>query len=241
MPDLSSPEIWISFLTLIFLEIVLGVDNIIFISILSDKLPENQQAKARQLGILLALLLRIAMLFGISWITQLTNPLFKLFTFEVTGKDLILFFGGLFLLTKSTKEIHQKVQNKEDHYNTSLKRISFTNVILQIIAMDVIFSLDSILTAVGLSREIWVMVAAMVLAVLVMLLLAERIAEFISKHPSLQILALSFLILIGFMLIIEAAHQHVPKGYIYFAVAYSVGVELLNLRRNKKSKDEGIQ
>ena len=230
---------WIALLTLTFLEIVLGIDNIIFISIVTAKLPEEQQPKARNLGLLLALVFRIALLLGITWIIGFTEPIFSIFELEISGRDLILMVGGLFLLAKSTSEIHHKVEGEAAAANgesSGKPAQSFAKIIVQIILLDMVFSFDSILTAVGLTQEILIMIIAVIISIVIMMSFAGKISDFINKHPTLQILALSFLILIGFMLVIEGLHFHVPKGYIYFAVAFSLLVEVLNMRLRKKSK-----
>ncbi len=230
------PETWIALLTLTFLEIVLGIDNIIFISLVTGKLPENIQPKARTVGLSLALVFRIALLLGISYIIHFTEPVLSIYSFDFTGRDLILLGGGLFLLAKSTSEIHEKINRNTAHQNkSSEKTVSFWSVIVQIIFLDIIFSFDSILTAVGLTEHVVIMIIAVILAMLVMMIFAAIISNFIHKHPTFQVLALSFLILIGTMLIAEAFHYHVPKGYIYFAVAYSLAVELINMKVRKKS------
>jgi len=235
MDVLFSAEGLIALLTLTLLEIVLGIDNIIFISIVSDKLPKEKQPKARTLGLALAMILRILMLMGISWIVSFTAPLFTVFGNEISGRDLILAIGGLFLIAKSTSEIHGKVEGEEHVTSTSGKKsVSFFSVILQILALDVIFSLDSILTAIGMTQEIIIMIGAVVISMAIMMLFAGKIADFISKHPTLQVLALSFLILIGFMLVVESLDYHVPKGYIYFSVFFALIVEVLNMRLRKK-------
>nr|MBI1232350.1 TerC family protein [Cytophagales bacterium] len=227
-------ETWIALLTLTFLEIILGVDNIIFISIISNKLPHDQQAKARNLGLGFALLFRVGLLMGISWIIQFTQPLITVFDFSLSGKDLILAFGGLFLLFKSTMEIHHKMEGKAEEVKpNSANQIS--GVIFQIILLDIIFSFDSILTAVGLVDEIILMIIAVVLAMGIMMAFAGSISRFVNKHPTLQILALSFLILIGFMLLVEGFHVEVPKGYIYFAVFFSLSTEIINMRMRKNA------
>lgn len=230
------PESWMALLTLSLLEIVLGVDNIIFISIVTNKLPEAQQERARRAGLSMALIFRIILLFGISYIIHLTQPLFTVGTFEFSWRDLILVVGGLFLIAKSTSEINHKM---EDATNSSEPSTSttFTKAIIQIILLDIIFSFDSILTAVGLTEEIVLMITAVIISMIVMMTFANKIANTIKKHPSLEILALSFLILIGFMLVLDALHYHIPKGYIYFAVFYSLFVQLLNIRvRKSKAK-----
>ncbi|HMQ54211.1 MAG TPA: TerC family protein [Anaerolineae bacterium] len=225
----TDPQNWIALLTLTSLEIVLGIDNIIFISILAGKLPQAQQAKARQVGLSLAMFVRIALLFSLSWIIGLTAPLFEVFEFEVTGRSLILFAGGLFLLAKSTFEIHEKLEGEEGHASDKVSA-TFTSVIIQILLLDIVFSLDSVITAVGMVDQLAVMVAAVVIAVGVMLIAAGPVSEFVEHHPTVKMLALSFLLLIGFSLVAEAFELHIPKGYIYFAMGFSVFVEMLNLR-----------
>lgn len=228
-----NPETWIAIVTLTFLEIVLGVDNIIFISIVSNKLPANQQAKARTIGLTLAILIRVVMLLGISWLIHFTKPLFTVFDQGFSGRDIILFLGGLFLLAKSTSEIHHKVSHEPDAVNVKAV-LSMRNAITQIVMLDVIFSFDSILTAVGLTNEVILMIIAVVISMVIMIIFAGRISDFIAKFPTLQMLALAFLILIGFMLVLEGFHVHVPKGYIYFAVFFSLVVEYLNIKIRKK-------
>jgi predicted tellurium resistance membrane protein TerC len=232
---LTQPESYIALLTLIVLEIVLGVDNIIFISIVSNKLPEEQRAKARNIGLLAALGFRIALLLGITWIIGFTKPLFTILEHDFSGRDLILMAGGVFLIFKSTMEVHHKMEGAGLEGGTT-KSASLLQVIGQIILLDIIFSFDSILTAVGLTQEIVLMVIAVIVAMIVMMTFAGQISKFISQHPTLEILALSFLILIGFMLLIEGFHYHVPKGYIYFAVFFSLVVEVLNMRIRKSRK-----
>jgi predicted tellurium resistance membrane protein TerC len=231
-------EAWIALLTLSFLEIVLGIDNIIFISILTNRLPENIRPKARAGGIGMALVTRILMLLGITWIIALKAPLFNVLEHPVSGRDLILFLGGLFLIAKSTREIHHKIEGDDDPADHSEKTVNkgFLNVIIQIALIDVVFSFDSILTAVGMTEHVIIMIFAVIISLVVMLIFAGRIADFIEKHPTLQMLALSFLILIGFVLIAEAFHQEIPKGYIYFAVFFSMGVEVLNMRMKRNQK-----
>ncbi|MTI31522.1 TerC family protein [Xanthovirga aplysinae] len=225
-------ETWIALLTLTFLEIVLGVDNIIFISIVSSKLPQHQQAKSRNVGLLLALVFRILLLMGITYIIGFTKPLVTLLDFELSGRDLILAVGGLFLLFKSTTEIHHKMEQKGEAEKNGKKHTMFA-VIMQIIVLDIVFSFDSILTAVGLTDQLLIMIIAVIISLMVMMAFSGKISDFINKHPTLQMLALSFLILIGFMLIVEGLHYHVPKGYIYFAVFFSLIVEILNIRMRK--------
>jgi predicted tellurium resistance membrane protein TerC len=236
MEWLTDPEIWIGLITLTALEIVLGIDNVIFISILAGKLPENQQSRARQVGLSLALLTRIVLLLSLAWVIGLTAPLLTIAGKGISGRDLILIGGGLFLLAKSTREIHDKLEGVDGHAN---KRISpsFASVIAQILLLDVVFSLDSVITAVGMVQQIGVMVAAVVIAVVIMLISAEAISSFVSRHPTIKILALSFLLLIGMSLIMEGLHQPIPRGYIYFAMAFSLFVEVINLRvRAKRSE-----
>ncbi len=236
---LSTPEAWISLVTLTLLEIVLGIDNIVFISILAGKLPESQQKKARQLGLTLALGTRILLLCGLAFMVKLTKPLFSfaLFGYDwaLSGRDLILLAGGLFLLTKSTREIHEKL---EGHDGEKSRRIapSFSAVIIQILLLDIVFSLDSVITAVGMAQHLEVMIIAVVLAVGFMLAAGGLISSFVEKHPTLKMLALSFLLMIGLLLVAEGLHREIPKGYVYFAMAFSVIVETLNLRMRSKQK-----
>ena len=242
MDWIANPEIWVSLLTLTILEIVLGIDNIVFISILAGKLPGDQQHKARQTGLALALVTRVLLLCGLAWMVRLTTPLFHIPAFwllkephPVSGRDLILIVGGLFLLWKSTREIHDKLEG-EDGAVTSRIAPTFVSVVVQILLLDIVFSLDSVITAVGMARHLAVMIAAVVIALVFMLFFAGRISDFIHKHPSLKMLALSFLLLIGCALVAEGFHKEIPKGYIYFAMAFSVGVESLNIRMRKKQK-----
>ena len=232
MDWLADPQTWIAFLTLVALELVLGVDNVIFISILAGKLPADQQQRARQTGLAMAVISRILLLFSLSWIIGLTAPLFTLLAFEISGRDIILILGGLFLLGKSTHEIHQKLEGVEGHASARVFP-SFASVILQILLLDVVFSLDSVITAVGMVDHLEIMIAAVIIAAGVMIITARPISSFVDRHPTIKMLALSFLLLIGFTLIVEGLHQHIPKGYIYFAMAFSVLVELLNLRLRK--------
>ncbi|KYG77806.1 MULTISPECIES: TerC family protein [Roseivirga] len=234
MEVLLSSEGIIALLTLTFLEIVLGVDNIIFISIISNRLPEKQQSKARNLGLALALIMRVGLLLGISWIIGFTEPLFTMFDHDVSIKDLILMIGGLFLIGKSTTEIHESLEVQEHESKTKVVA-TMGKVILQIVALDVVFSFDSILTAVGLTEHILIMIVAVTIAMIVMMTFAGKISAFINKHPTLQMLAMSFLILIGFMLVLEGLGKHIEKGYIYFAVFFSLTVEILNMRRRKNA------
>jgi predicted tellurium resistance membrane protein TerC len=237
MEWVTSPEIWISLLTLTLLEIVLGIDNIVFISLLSAKLPQDQQKKARQLGLMLALGTRILLLLGLAFMAKMTATLFTVASHPVTGRDIILLAGGLFLIWKATHEIHEKLEGEDGEVT---KRITptFASVIVQILLLDIVFSLDSVITAIGMVKQIPVMITAVILAVGFMLVFADKISGFIEKHPTLKMLALSFLILIGFTLVLEGFHKEIPKGYIYFAMAFSVGVEVLNLKMRKKAKDK---
>lgn len=229
MDWITDPEIWIALITLTSLEIVLGIDNIIFISILASKLPEAQQDRARKTGLSLAMFMRVALLLSLAWIIRLTSPLFAVLGQEISGRDLILIAGGLFLLGKSTFEIHDKLEAHEGHASAKVAA-SFTSVIVQILLLDVVFSLDSVITAVGMARQVGVMIAAVVMAVGVMLWSAASISDFVNRHPTIKILALSFLLLIGMSLLAEGLDLHIPKGYIYFAMGFSVFVEMLNLR-----------
>ncbi|KRW74270.1 hypothetical protein AO735_13115 [Pseudomonas sp. TTU2014-096BSC] len=235
MEWLSSPEIWVAFLTLTALEIVLGIDNIIFISILVARLPKEQQPKARFFGLALAMGTRILLLLSIAWVMRLTDDLFTVMDHGVSGRDLILFFGGLFLLFKSTMEIWHSVEGEEEQASGTggVVKAGFVGIILQIAVIDIVFSLDSVITAVGLVDNVQVMIAAIVIAVGVMMLSAGTISDFIEKHPTLKILALSFLIVVGTLLVAEAFGAHVPKGYVYFAMAFSLAVEALNIRMRK--------
>ncbi len=233
-------DTWIALLTLTFLEIVLGVDNIIFISIVSNKLPEQVRPKARMLGLSLALFFRIGLLLGISYIIKFKEPLFSILEHGFSGRDLILGVGGLFLLYKSTLEIHHKMEGEPEEIKAQSAK-SFGSVIAQIVFLDIIFSFDSILTAVGLVDHVSIMIIAVIISLGVMMTFAGRISAFINSHPTLQILALSFLILIGFMLLLEGFHFEVPKGYIYFAVFFSLGVEVINLRMKKKAQKNPVE
>jgi predicted tellurium resistance membrane protein TerC len=247
MPDFSSGETWVGLLTLTFLEIVLGIDNIIFISILSNKLPENEQPKARSLGLILAMVLRIALLFGITLIIGLKAPLFHIkflgLDGHVTGQSLILFLGGTFLLWKATKEIHHKLESpdEQDDPDGGLQS-GLQAVVMQIALINIVFSFDSILTAIGIADNLWIMVVAVVMSVLVMMIFSGSVSKFVNEHPTIQMLGLAFLILIGFSLIAEAAHlghfivSEIPKGYMYFAIFFSVFVEILNIRMKKVRK-----
>ncbi|HEX9136794.1 MAG TPA: TerC family protein [Nitrospirota bacterium] len=234
MDWLTTPEAWIALVTLTALEIVLGVDNIIFISILVGKLPEQQRNKARVLGLGLAMLTRIGLLLSIVWVMKLTTPLFTVFAQEISGRDLILIVGGLFLIWKSTLEIHDSLEGAEEE-GSGKTHAGFAATLAQIAVLDIIFSLDSVITAVGLAKEVAVMIIAVVLAVIVMMFSSGAIGSFVDRHPTIKMLALSFLVLIGVTLIAEGLDLHVPKGYIYFAMAFSVIVEMLNMRLRKKT------
>ncbi|GIJ77407.1 Membrane protein TerC, possibly involved in tellurium resistance [Micromonospora phaseoli] len=229
MEFLTSPELWIAFATLLLLEIVLGIDNVVFISILSGRLPEHQQARARTIGISLALITRLLLLASLSWIIGLTAPLFEVLGQEISGRDLILLLGGLFLVGKATYEIHEHLEGS-DHSRSGKKVASFGNVIAQILVLDVVFSLDSVITAVGMVDELAIMVAAVVIAMIIMLVSAGAVANFVNQHPTVKMLALSFLLIIGASLIAESFDQHIPKGYVYGPIAFSIFVEFLNLR-----------
>ncbi len=247
MELLTSPEAWISLLTLTVLEIVLGIDNIVFISIISGKLPQKQQKKARRLGLALAMITRVLLLLSISWVMTLTTPIFNMADWvgikegewmeqlKISGRDIILIVGGLFLIYKSTVEIHAKVEGEKEGQIKKIRVISFARTITEILLLDVVFSLDSVITAVGMADHVEVMIVAVVIAVLIMLVSAEKISGFVNDHPTIKMLALSFLLLIGISLIAEGLDQHIPKGYIYFAMAFSVFVELLNLRAAKRA------
>lgn len=237
---LSEPAAWISLVTLTLLEIILGIDNIVFIAILAGKLPHNQQKKARQLGLTLALGTRILLLCALAWMVRLTRPLFSFTMFGydwgLSGRDLILLIGGLFLLTKSTREIHEKLEGEDGEKSQRLVP-KFAAVIVQILLLDVVFSLDSVITAVGMAKHLPIMITAVILAVVFMLIFGGYISSFIEKHPTIKMLALSFLLLIGVTLVAESFHREIPKGYIYFAMAFSVGVEMLNLKmRSNRAK-----
>jgi predicted tellurium resistance membrane protein TerC len=234
MDWLLQPENWIAFFTLVVLELVLGVDNVIFISILAGKLPQDQQKKARTTGIMLAVITRILLLLSLSWIIGLTEPLFTVFSFDVSGRDLVLLAGGLFLLWKSVHEIHDKLEGQEGASSAKIQAV-FWSVIIQIMLLDVVFSLDSVITAVGMVNELAIMIAAVVIAAVVMVFTSTPLANFVERHPTIKMLALSFLLLIGFTLIVEGLHYHIPKGYIYFAMGFSVLVEMLNLRLRQVS------
>jgi predicted tellurium resistance membrane protein TerC len=235
MEWITDPQAWIALLTLTVLEIVLGIDNIIFISILVGKLPDSQQPRARRLGLFLAMFLRIGLLASIAWMARLTAPLFTVLGQGISGRDLILLVGGVFLLFKSTREIHERLEGDEAEASARAAA-SFVAVIVQVLLLDIVFSLDSVITAVGMANQLSVMIAAVVIAVGVMMFAAGPISDFVARHPTIKMLALSFLLLIGMSLIAEGLGRHIPKGYIYFAMAFSVFVEMLNLRSRKKGK-----
>jgi predicted tellurium resistance membrane protein TerC len=245
MEILTNPEAWLSLITLTLLEIVLGIDNVIFISILADKLPKNEQEKGRKLGLAMAMITRVLLLLSISWVMTLTAPLFNISgvlnindsewveKLAISGRDLILIVGGLFLIYKSTAEIHHKIEGEEDD-ETNVKRHSFWGTIFQIMLLDIVFSLDSVITAVGMAQHVEIMIAAVVIAVGIMIWASGSVAGFVNRHPTVKMLALSFLLLIGVSLLAEAFEQHIPKGYIYFAMAFSILVEMLNLKMRTK-------
>ncbi|HEX9135869.1 MAG TPA: TerC family protein [Nitrospirota bacterium] len=234
MEWLSNPQAWIALITLTALEIVLGIDNIIFITILVGKLPQKQRNKTRILGLGLAMITRIILLLSITWVMKLTSPLFRVFTQGISGRDIILIIGGLFLLWKSTREIHDSLEGEETAI-TSRIAVSFIGVLTQIALLDIIFSLDSVITAVGLVKDVAVMILAIVIAIIVMMFSSGAIGDFVEKHPTIKILALSFLVMIGVTLIAEGFEFHIPRGYIYFAMAFSVTVEMLNIKMRKRS------
>jgi len=238
--ELFTAENAIALLTLTLLEIVLGIDNIVFLAIVTGKLPNDQQKRARNLGLGLAMIMRILLLLSLTWMMKLTEPLFTITQFgldhAISGRDLILLVGGLFLIAKATYEIHDKVEGEGEHGLSHKRVASFAMAIVQILLLDIIFSLDSVITAVGMANEIAIMVAAVIIAVGLMFLFAGPIARFVERHPTIKMLALSFLVLVGVMLVVEGLHQHVPKGYIYFAMAFSLGVEFLNIRAAAKRK-----
>jgi predicted tellurium resistance membrane protein TerC len=234
MDWITDPQVWIALVTLTALEIVLGIDNIIFISILTGKLPAERQAKARTVGLALAMFTRVGLLFSLTWIMRLTDPLFTVLGNEISGRDIILITGGLFLLGKSTHEIHERLEGEEEHQQNVKGKVSFAGTIVQILILDIVFSLDSVITAVGMTNRLAIMVAAVIIAVIVMMFSSGMISAFVHRHPTIKMLALSFLLLIGVTLIAEGLDQHFSKGYIYFAMAFSVFVEMLNLRMRKK-------
>jgi len=240
MDWITNPEIWISLVTLTVLEVVLGIDNLVFISILSAKLPVEQQKSARRVGLSLALITRILLLVGLAWMVRLTEPLFTVLEQGVSGRDLILLVGGLFLLTKSTHEIHDRLEG-EDGAVTRRIAPRFMTIIVQILLLDVVFSLDSVITAVGMVRHIPVMIAAVIIAMIFMLVFVNHLSAFIERHPSVKMLAFSFLLLIGCALIAEGLHREIPKGYIYFAMAFSFGVEMLNIRSQARARARKVE
>lgn len=234
MDWITNPEIWIAFFTLCSLEIVLGIDNLIFISILANKLPSDQQAKARQLGLSLALVFRIGLLFSISWIMGLTADIFTIWNIGISGRDLILILGGLFLIYKSVKEIHEKFELAEKEENIIVKNVTFNGVVFQILLIDIVFSFDSVITAVGMAKRLGVMIAAVVVAMIIMMLAAGKLSDFVNRHPAIKVLALSFLLMIGVALLGDGMDFHIPKGYIYFSMAFAVFVELINIRTSSR-------
>jgi predicted tellurium resistance membrane protein TerC len=235
MDWILDPQMWIALITLTALEIVLGIDNVVFISIVAGRLPIKSQKKARVVGLALAMIMRVLLLLSLSWIMGLTAPLFAIGNFEVSGRALILIGGGLFLLAKSTREIHHRIEGA-DKQGTGAIRMSFSAVLLQIVLLDAVFSLDSVITAVGMVDEIGIMVVAVILAVAVMMIFAEPVSRFIDRHPTMKMLALSFLLLIGVNLIAEGVGFHIPKGYTYFAMGFSLLVEMLNLKMRKRKR-----
>lgn len=241
MEWLTNPDIWMSFLTLCILEIILGIDNIIFISIISQKLPKEQQGKARTWGLGFALITRILLLLSITWIMQLTSPLFTIAKNEISGRDIILILGGLFLIYKSVNEIHEKIENAYEEDTINLKKVTFWNVITQIILIDIIFSLDSVITAVGMAEHVEVMIAAVIVSILIMMLAINKISSFVDENPTIKVLALSFLIMIGLALLADGLDFHIPKGYIYFSMAFALMVEAVNItisRRKRRSTNK---
>lgn len=230
MEWLFNPDIWIAFFTLCALEIVLGIDNLIFISILANKLPKEQQSRARQIGLSLALVIRIMLLFSISWIMGLTNDFFTIGTLGFSGRDIILIAGGLFLIVKSVREIHDKIERSETALEATIKNITFQGVVIQILLIDIVFSLDSVITAVGMVDQIAIMIAAVIVSMIIMMLVAGTLNNFINNHPAIKILALAFLLMIGTALIAEGLNFHIPKGYIYYSMAFAVFVEIINVK-----------
>ena len=242
MDLLLNPEVWVAFLTLLALEIVLGIDNIVFISILVEKLPEERRALARRLGLGMALVMRILLLLSLSWVIGLTAPLFTVLGQEISGRDLILILGGLFLLGKSTFEIHENLEGEEGHSSARVQA-TFVGVLVQIVLIDMVFSFDSVITAVGMVDQVSVMIAAVTVAILIMMVSAEAVSGLVNRHPTLKMLALSFLLLIGLALLLEGFDQHIPKGYIYFAMGFAVFVELLNIsaRRRREARSHPVE
>ncbi len=235
MSWITDPQIWIAFVTLALLELVLGIDNVIFVSILSGKLPEKDRARARFIGLTLALVMRVLLLFSLTWVMGLVEPLFTVFGQHVSGRDIILLVGGLFLIFKSTHEIHGSLEGTEGEASRKVYA-GFAGVIVQIMLLDIVFSLDSVITAIGMVSNVWIMIAAVVVSIIAMMLFAGSIGAFVERHPTIKMLALSFLLLIGTTLIAEGLEFHIPKGYVYFAMAFSVFVEMLNIRLRKKAE-----
>ncbi|MEI2696111.1 MAG: TerC family protein [Saprospiraceae bacterium] len=238
MEWLFNPDVWIAFLTLCALEIVLGIDNLIFISILANKLPKHQQKRARQIGLSLALVIRIMLLFSISWIMGLTNDLFTIGSLGFSGRDIILILGGLFLLIKSVREIHEKIENSDSTLEANIKNITFQGVVIQILLIDIVFSLDSVITAVGMVDQIAIMIAAVIVSMIIMMMVAGTLNNFINNHPAIKILALAFLLMIGTALIAEGLDFHIPKGYIYYSMAFAVFVEIINVKIGSRSSSK---
>jgi predicted tellurium resistance membrane protein TerC len=237
MDWITDPQAWIAFATLTVLEVVLGIDNIVFLAILGDRLPPDQRAKARRIGLVLALVMRIGLLLAIGAVMKFTAPLFTLFGHTVSGRDLILVAGGLFLVAKSTFEMYEKLEvPAHDEHGRARRGASFRRIVTQIVVLDLVFSLDSVITAVGMVSQIWIMITAMMIAIVLMLLFVNSISDFVTRHPSMKVLALAFLLLIGVMLVVEGTGNHIPRGYIYFAMAFSLGIELLNMRIRKHQK-----
>jgi len=237
MELLTNPDIWMSFFTLCILEIILGIDNIIFISIISQKLPKEQQGKARTWGLGFALITRILLLLSITWIMQLTSPWFTVYNNAISGRDIILILGGLFLIYKSVNEIHDKIENAQETETINLKKVTFWNVIVQIIIIDIIFSLDSVITAVGMADHVEVMIAAVIVSVLIMMLAINKISSFVDNNPTIKVLALSFLIMIGLALMADGLDFHIPKGYIYFSMAFALLVEGINITISNRKRN----
>lgn len=233
-----SPSAWAALVTLTLLEIVLGIDNIIFIAILVTRLPESQRDKARVMGLVFAMLTRILLLVSIFWIMKLVEPLFSVFGVEISGKDLILIGGGLFLIWKSTREIHAQMQHEEEHAMLNNSKVGFFGILVQIAILDIVFSLDSVITAVGMAEHLFIMIIAVIIAVIIMMVASKYIAKFVDDNPTIKILALAFLILVGVTLIAEGLDFHISKGYIYFAMAFSLGVESINIYISKKKKKQ---
>lgn len=236
MDWITNPDIWISFLTLCGLEIVLGIDNLIFISILSNKLPKEQQGRARRIGLSLALIMRVGLLFSISWIMSLTNDLFTILGQGVSGRDIILILGGLFLIYKSVNEIHEKFEDANATETVDVAVSGFREVVVQIVLMDIIFSFDSVITAVGMTDQIGVMIAAVIVSMIIMIMSADSIGDFVGRHPAIKVLALAFLIMIGVALIADGLDFHIPKGYIYFSMAFALMVEFINIMTGTRKK-----